>query len=82
MFDYIGVNIMATPSKIIDKKAESRQGMVLGIAFVLALISWVSFSNGNVGGGFFFAGSAILLGWIGLKIKTTYHKYVEGAKYR
>lgn len=71
-----------TPEKIIDKKAENRQGVLFGIAFILALLSWGSFSNGDIGAGFWFAGSALLLGWIAAKIKTTYHKYIEGAKYR
>ncbi len=70
-----------TPEKIIDKKAENRQGKCYGFAFLFGLISWALFDNGKVEAGFLFAGAAFLLYWIASKIKTVFHKTYENATY-
>ncbi|NOR70838.1 MAG: hypothetical protein GQ532_14290 [Methylomarinum sp.] len=70
-----------TPTKIIDKRAENRQGKCYGFAFLFGLISWALFDNGKVGAGFLFAFFSFILYWIASKIKTVFHKTYEQATY-
>ena len=70
------------PNKIVDKKAESRQGWCFAIGLFTAFIAFGCFSDGGIGAGLVWTLISGGLFWGGASIKTTYIEDVRISRYR
>ncbi len=71
-----------TPETVVNKKKEAVQDKFYGAGLFFGICAFAMFYNGDGGAGFILAFIAVVLAFIGSKIKTHYRKVYEHGVYR